>query len=62
MSQGLKWTGGILAALVLVGTVAFVQREKIALGLVGFLVEQRLPVGPNQDVSWSSGLDPRGRG
>jgi hypothetical protein len=61
MSRGLKWGGGILAALLVIGAVAFVQREEIVLALVGFMVKQRIPVGPNQDVSWSSGAEPRGR-
>ncbi len=61
MSRGLKWGGVIVAALLLIGAVAFVQREEIVLALVGFMIKQRVPVGPNQDVSWSAGADPRGR-
>ena len=61
MSRGAKWGVGLLAALLLIGAVAFVNREEILLGLVGFVIKQRVPVGPNQDVAWSSGADPRGR-
>ncbi len=61
MSRGLKWAGGILAGLLLLGAVLFVNRIPIALGLIGFLMERRLPVGPNQDITWASGTDPLGR-
>ncbi|UCE88077.1 MAG: hypothetical protein JSU66_11110, partial [Deltaproteobacteria bacterium] len=61
MSRGLKWGSGVVAILFLLATVAFVQRQEIALALVGFMVQQRVPVGPNQDIAWSSGADPRGR-
>ena len=57
----MKWAAGVLVALLLVGTVLFVQRERIVLALVGYMVKQRVPVGPNQDIAWSSGTDPRGR-
>jgi uncharacterized sulfatase len=61
MSRRLKWGSGIVAVLFLLGTVVLTQGEEIVLSLVGFMVKQRIPVGPNQDVSWSSGADPRGR-
>ncbi|MDX1578670.1 MAG: sulfatase-like hydrolase/transferase, partial [Gemmatimonadota bacterium] len=60
-SRRLKWAGGILAVLLVLGALAFHKRVEIALALVGFAIEQRLPVGPNQDVAWSSGADPLGR-
>ncbi|MGH0028906.1 MAG: sulfatase-like hydrolase/transferase [Myxococcota bacterium] len=61
MSRGMKWTAGVLAVVVLLGGVVVFRGEQIALGLVGFLVKQRTPVGPNQDVPWSTGTDPQGR-
>jgi len=61
MRRGSKWIAGIGAALVVVATLAFVYRVEIALSVVGYMVKQRVPVGPNQDVSWSSGPDPLGR-
>ena len=57
----MRWAAGVLAVLLLLGAVAFVQREEIALALVGLMMERRLPVGPNQDVAWASGSDPLGR-
>ena len=61
MSRGMKRLGVVVVIFLLLGTVVFVQREKIALALVGFMVKQRVQVGPNQDVVWSTGTDPRGR-
>ena len=57
----MRWAAGVLAVLLLLGAVAFVQREEIVLALVGAMMERRLPVGPNQDVAWASGSDPLGR-
>lgn len=61
MSRWWRWGGGILAAVFVLGTVAFIWRQEIALALVSFAMDRRLPVGPNQDVVWSSGADPLGR-
>ncbi len=61
MSRGLKWLGGILAVLLLVIAIAIPNSVQIATALVSMLVRQLESVGPNQDVTWSSGADPRGR-
>ena len=61
MSRGLKWASGTLAVLLLLVAIAIPYRAEILLGLVGFVSTLALPVGPNQDVTWSSGPDPRGR-
>ena len=60
MSRGLKWASGTLAVLLLLVAIAIPYRAEILLGLVGFVAKLALPVGPNQDVTWSSGPDPRG--
>jgi len=41
--------------------VAIPYRVEIALALVGFVSKQRAPVGPNQDIAWSTGADMSGR-
>jgi hypothetical protein len=61
MKRSGKWSLGIIVALVLVGSLVYVNRESIVLGAVGFMVKQRTPVGPFQDVTWSTGADPQGR-
>jgi len=45
----------------LLGTFAYANREAIVLKLVGFAVKRRIPVGPHQEVAWSTGVDPQGR-
>ncbi len=45
----------------LLGTFAYANREAIVLKLVGFAVKRRIPVGPHQEVAWSTGADPQGR-
>ncbi len=52
--------GGILAVLLLVVVVAIPNITGIALGLVGFVTRQLVPIGPNQDITWSSGADSSG--
>ena len=61
MSRRTQWAGGITAGFVLLLMVAYPFRVEIALGLVGFMVKQRVPVGPNQDVTWATGADPARR-
>jgi uncharacterized sulfatase len=61
LKRSAKRLVGTLAALAIIITVAYINREPIALKLVGFAMQQRLPVGPNQDISWSTGTDSRGR-
>ncbi len=61
MGRSAKWAVGVLAVLFLLGSIAYVEREAIVLGLVGYAVKQRVPVGPYQEVVWSSGADPAGR-
>ncbi len=60
MSRSARWGIGVVAALVLIGSFAYVNREEIVLKLVGFAVKRRVPVGPYQQISWSSGVDPQG--
>ncbi len=60
MSRALKWVSGILAVLLLVVAIAVPNSVQIALALVGLLARQLVPIGPNQDVTWSSGADPSG--
>jgi uncharacterized sulfatase len=57
----LKWVSGILAVLLLVVAIAVPNSVQIALALVGLLARQLVPIGPNQDITWTSGPDPRGR-
>ncbi len=61
MSRRLRWAISILALLLLIGAVVFERRVEIALALLRVAMERRVPVGPNQDVSWSTGSDPLGR-
>ena len=57
----MKWGTGILITLFLAGSVVYINREKLVLKVVGFAVKQRIPVGPYQEISWSTGMDPQGR-
>ncbi len=61
MSRRMKWVGGVLAVLALAIVLVASKGQDIVLALVGFLIQQRVPVGPNQDVVWASGTDPQGR-
>jgi len=61
MSRGARRAIGVLLALFLVGSMVYVNRMEIALDLISLAVKWRDPVGPNQDVDWSTGADPQGR-
>jgi len=55
----LKWVSGIGAVLLLVVVIAIPNSVEIALALSSMLARQLVPIGPNQDITWSSGADPR---
>ncbi len=50
-----------MAVLFTLGTLAYAYRVEIALKLVGIAVKRRIPVGPHQEIAWSTGVDPQGR-
>jgi len=52
---------GIVVALVIVGSLAYVNRIPIMLKLVKFASQQRMEVEPPRDIVWSTGADPEGR-
>jgi len=61
MSRGARWGVGVVVVLFLMGALAYVNREAIVLKLVGIAVKRRTPVGPYQEIAWSTGVDPQGR-
>lgn len=60
MKRSAKW-GGALAVAVAVMAVLYTYREPIVLAAVGQLVKQRVPAGPFEEITWSTGADPQGR-
>jgi arylsulfatase A-like enzyme len=58
--RALKWVSGIVAVLFVVVAIAIPNSAEIALALGGLLARQLVPIGPNQDVTWSSVADPKG--
>jgi len=61
MTKRTQWLTGIVIGLIVVLTMAYVYRTDVALGAVGTLMQVLMPVGPNQDVTWSTGEDPLDR-
>ncbi len=61
MTRRRKLGVGIVAGILLLGALAFANRETILLKVVGYAVQQRVPVGPQQPVVWSTGADPQER-
>lgn len=55
MSRSTTWVIGIVITLLLVGSVAYPNRETIVLKMPGFTMKQLRPVGPFQDITWSTG-------
>ena len=56
-----KWGFGVGAALLLLGSLAYVNRMELMLKAIGIASELRMPVGPPRDIAWSTGTDPLGR-
>lgn len=61
MKRSAKWLVGITLSVLVIGSAAYSERETIVLAAVGYLAQQRLPVGPHQDITWSTGVDPQAR-
>ena len=61
MNRGARWGTWIAVVVALAGLLGYVNREAIVLKAVGFVVKQRIPVGPFEQVTWSTGSDPQGR-
>ncbi len=56
-----KWGIAVVLVFLLAGSLAWVKREAIALRLVGMSIDRRMPIGPHQEITWSTGVDPEGR-
>ncbi len=60
MNRKATW-GAVIAIATALTALLYAYREPIALNAVGLLVKQRVPVGPFQEIAWSSGTDTRVR-
>jgi arylsulfatase A-like enzyme len=56
-----KWISVLLTVIALVGIIGYLNREAIALKAVSFIMDQRIKVGPFQEIAWETGADPQGR-
>ncbi len=56
-----KWALRILAVLVVLGGLAWLNRVEIMLKGIEIAADRRTPVGPHQPVPWAGGPDPAGR-
>lgn len=56
-----QWLLSLLGVTVILGGVAYFNRIEIALALVSFGMDQRVPVAPNRDIHWQTGADPQDR-
>ena len=61
MSRIVRLGTGTLVTLLVLGALVYMNREPIALKLIGMVIQQQSPVGPFQEVEWSTGTDPQGR-
>jgi uncharacterized sulfatase len=53
-------SAGVVGLVLGAGLLWWFQ-DQVLLGLVGFAVSRRVPVGPTQSIAWDSGPDPLGR-
>ena len=61
MSRLAKALLGVLAFILIVGSLAWVNRTELLLKGIEILAERRRSIGPHQAVDWDSGTDPQGR-
>ncbi|CAA0102667.1 Arylsulfatase [Halioglobus japonicus] len=61
MKRSKKWIIGIVTTVVVVGLVVYPNRESIVLNVLSFALKNYRPVGPTQEIAWSTGEDPQGR-
>jgi arylsulfatase A-like enzyme len=61
MNRIVKWGAWIALTVLVAGSLIYANREALLLKTVGFAVKLRIPTGPHQDITWSTGTDPRGR-
>jgi uncharacterized sulfatase len=61
MTRITKWGLGVLAVLASIGVLLWLNLTSVLLFAVGIMMDLRAPVGPNQEVTWSTGVDPDGR-
>jgi uncharacterized sulfatase len=61
MRRFVRWGSWITVIVLVAGLLIYANREALVLKAVGFAVKQRTPVGPYQNISWSTGVDPQGR-
>lgn len=60
MKRSAKWGGAVAVAVTLMALL-YAYRETIVLAAVGQLVKLRVPAGPFEEITWSTGADPQGR-
>ena len=61
MNRFFKWGIGIAAVTLFAASLLYANREALVLKAVGFVVKQRMPVGPYRAIEWSGGADAQGR-
>ncbi len=61
MGRAKNWLLGSLAILVLLGVVIWTNLAAILLFGIEWSSNLRYEIGPNQQIQWSSGVDPKGR-
>ncbi len=49
----MKWLGGVLAVILVLGAGAYAFRDALLLEYVGYMARQRTPVGPTVDINWN---------
>ena len=61
MSGIVRWGVGIGLALLVIGSLVYVNRMEIVLGVIRFTTDRSEPIEPTREVVWSTGADPEGR-
>ena len=61
MGARARWSIAVVTVLLVIGAFAYVNRTEILLKGISIAIKRRVPVGPYQDVAWSTGSDPQGR-
>jgi uncharacterized sulfatase len=61
MNRITKWGLGLIVSVAAIGLLVWINLTSVMLFAIGIMMDLRAPVGPNQEVTWSTGVDPEGR-
>ena len=57
----MRWIVRVAVLVVVLAGIGWLFRVELALFGIGQMMASRMEIGPNQEINWSTGVDPQGR-